>query len=392
MKNPVRLLILLSAPTILFVATAFIGYLILDGDTFRAGTAAPHTAAMADKALPPVPALPSMKLMDLPPVEARAVNARTAFVQDGIQIAQPFLFAGNPTDRNRGQTCLAAALLYEAGDDPVGQAAVAQVVINRLRHPAFPKSLCGVVLQGWERSSGCQFTFTCDGAMKRKPSPAAWLRAKAAAGAAMSGAVFGGVGLATHYHTDWVVPYWSASLDKIAQVGTHLFFRWPGIYGRPPAFRGAYEGGEILNPAMQALAEADQLTAATQAIDTGTDIIPLPKRIELPGISGADLQGSSVRQADAASGQFILRLEPGAFPGSYAVLAYKMCEGKPACDIWGWTDPMAMPRALPVTLADQRTASFHFHKSGQSPTGIAQWNCREFKRASASQCLPDTMP
>ncbi|MEC3909832.1 cell wall hydrolase [Sphingobium sp. CR2-8] len=120
---------------------------------------------------------------------------------------------------------LAPAVYYEAVNDPVGQSAVAQVIINRMRHPAFPKTLCGVVLQGWERSTGCQFTFTRDGAMNRKPPLAAWLNAKAVANAAMASAVFGGVGLATHYHTDWVVPYWSSSLEKIAQVGTHLFFR-----------------------------------------------------------------------------------------------------------------------------------------------------------------------
>ncbi|MGJ3626051.1 cell wall hydrolase [Sphingomonas sp. MMS24-JH45] len=84
-----------------------------------------------------------------------------------------------------------------------------QVVLNRLRHPAFPKTVCGVVFQGAERSTGCQFTFTCDGALARQPSPLAWDRARKVAAAALAGAVYRPVGYATHYHTDWVVPYWS---------------------------------------------------------------------------------------------------------------------------------------------------------------------------------------
>ncbi|MEC3909831.1 hypothetical protein U5A82_04905 [Sphingobium sp. CR2-8] len=143
---------------------------------------------------------------------------------------------------------------------------------------------------------------------------------------------------------------------------------------------------------MQALNEADQLVAATEATGGSDDIIQRTAQVELPGITSVDLQGSAVRRADPASGQFILRLEPGAFLGSYAVLAYKMCEGKAACDVWGWTNAMALPQSLTLSPADRRTASFHFEKSAQSPTGLAQWNCAEFKRPLASQCLPSTSP
>ena len=103
-----------------------------------------------------------------------------------------------------------------------------QTVLNRVRHPAFPATVCGVVFQGSERSTGCQFTFTCDGALARQPSAAAWARARALAEQALDGAVDERVGNATHYHTDWVVPYWRTSLDKIAQVETHIFDRWRG--------------------------------------------------------------------------------------------------------------------------------------------------------------------
>ena len=105
---------------------------------------------------------------------------------------------------------------YEARDD--GQAAVAQVVLNRLRHPLFPKTVCGVVFQGSQKTTGCQFTFTCDGAMLRyTPAAAGWSRARDIARLALNGSVYAPVGHATHYHTDWVVPYWSASLEKITE-------------------------------------------------------------------------------------------------------------------------------------------------------------------------------
>src|SRR3546814_109789 len=122
--------------------------------------------------------------------------------------ARPFIFSGSPVDLARATDCLAAAQLYEAGDDAVGERAVAQVVLNRVRHPAFPKTVCGVVFQGQERATGCQFTFTCDGALARAPTQAAWERARDIARSALAGKVYRPVGYATHYHTDWVGPYW----------------------------------------------------------------------------------------------------------------------------------------------------------------------------------------
>ncbi|SEJ60775.1 Cell wall hydrolase CwlJ, involved in spore germination [Sphingobium sp. AP50] len=175
----------------------------------------------------------------LPTDKARALNAAIPFSARANPAASPFHFVGDADNLSRAVDCLAAAQIYEAGDDAVGEQAVAQVVLNRARHPAFPKSICGVVFQGQERATGCQFTFTCDGALARTPPPAAWDRARIIARAALAGAVFKPVGLATHYHTDWVVPYWSASLDKTARVGTHLFFRWAGKWGTAAVFQDA---------------------------------------------------------------------------------------------------------------------------------------------------------
>ncbi|KEY99004.1 SleB-like protein, partial [Sphingomonas sp. BHC-A] len=174
----------------------------------------------------PPPAVAPVEVYALERDQARALNAAIPFSRLPNPAARPFIFSGSPVDLARATDCLAAAQLYEAGDDAVGERAVAQVVLNRVRHPAFPKTVCGVVFQGQERATGCQFTFTCDGALARAPTQAAWERARDIARSALAGKVYRPVGYATHYHTDWVVPYWSGSLDKIASVGTHLFFRW----------------------------------------------------------------------------------------------------------------------------------------------------------------------
>jgi hypothetical protein len=150
-------------------------------------------------------------------------------------------------DRMRSVDCLTAAIYYEAASESDdGQRAVAQVVLNRVRHPSYPNSVCGVVYQGSERTSGCQFTFTCDGSLLRTPSVAGWARARRIAAAALSGQVFAPVGHSTHYHTNQVLPYWASSLVKSAVIGAHIFYRWSGQWGEPAAFRQAYAGAEPL--------------------------------------------------------------------------------------------------------------------------------------------------
>ncbi|HUO23342.1 MAG TPA: cell wall hydrolase, partial [Caulobacteraceae bacterium] len=149
-------------------------------------------------------------------------------------------------DRARAIGCLTQAVYYEAGFEPLeGAQAVAQVVINRVRHPAFPKTVCGVVFEGSSLKTGCQFSFTCDGSLARPPAAAAWKRAQDVAQRALDGFVLTQVGGATHYHTQWVVPYWAPTLAKVDQIGAHIFYRWPGDWGLPAAFHGRYAGGEV---------------------------------------------------------------------------------------------------------------------------------------------------
>jgi len=127
---------------------------------------------------------------------------------------------------NRDLDCLAQAVYFEArGESPAGQAAVAQVVLNRVRKAGFPKSVCGVVFQGAARGVGCQFSFACDGSINRSRESAAWSSARRIASRALAGAVMTAVGDATHFHTIHVTPSWSNDLLRVTQLGLHVFYR-----------------------------------------------------------------------------------------------------------------------------------------------------------------------
>jgi spore germination cell wall hydrolase CwlJ-like protein len=177
---------------------------------------------------------------------ALAMNAAIPIADAANPAAAPFgLASTGAPDRLRSLDCLTAAVYYEAATEPLaGQRAVAQVVLNRVRHPAYPNSVCGVVFEGARRSTGCQFSFSCDGSLRRAPMAGHWDRAREVALAALNGYVYAPVGWATHYHANYVVPYWSSSLVKSANIGMHIFYRWRGGWGRPAAFGSRYAGAE----------------------------------------------------------------------------------------------------------------------------------------------------
>jgi hypothetical protein len=181
--------------------------------------------------------------------QAKLINASMPFSTSPISASRPFDLSGSdPLDRRRALLCMTQAIYYEAGFEPLeGRRAVAQVVLNRMRHPAFPKSICGVVYQG-ARAPVCQFSFVCDGSLYRRPALGAWQEAEKIAAAAINGFVQKSVGVATHYHADYVAPYWAPRLAKIAQIGAHIFYRWPGAWGSTAAFSGRYVG-EPYDPA-----------------------------------------------------------------------------------------------------------------------------------------------
>jgi spore germination cell wall hydrolase CwlJ-like protein len=210
----------------------------------------PTRAADATFAAVTPVAVPPQIFETLSPDQAAQDNAKTPFSGLPNPAARPFkLITTDPNDRARAQTCLAMAVYYEAANQgPDGEAAVAQVVLNRLRNPLFPKTVCGVVFEGSSLPTGCQFTFTCDGSLGRPPNQAGWKQASEVAERALNGYVHKAVGDATHYHTVWVVPYWRSSLVKLTQIGAHIFYRWPGGLGLPGAFTGQYAGSENAPP------------------------------------------------------------------------------------------------------------------------------------------------
>lgn len=181
------------------------------------------------------------------PAVAVTRNEAIPFARGPVASARPF----HPVTADHAAVltalrCLTQAVYYEAAYEPIaGRRAVAQVVINRALHPAFPKSICGVVYQGVNRPV-CQFSFTCDGSLNRRPNPAKWQEAEDVARAALAGYVETSVGHSTHYHANYVSPYWAPKLVKISQIGAHIFYRWPGKWGAPGAFSGRYSGLEAI--------------------------------------------------------------------------------------------------------------------------------------------------
>jgi len=142
-------------------------------------------------------------------------------------------------DRTRAVECLTLAIAYEAGfESAEGQQAVGEVVLNRARHPAFPKSVCGVVFAGSTLKTGCQFTFTCDGSMRRILPERVMAQSRKIAGEVIDGRLPPLVGDALNYHADYVSPYWAPSLERVTKIGAHIFYRRRGtaiavLAGRP---------------------------------------------------------------------------------------------------------------------------------------------------------------
>lgn len=383
----------------------------LTGERKQAGcqTAMCRSASPERRGAPPLSALPGLpdappsavagKDVELPADAARRINGAVPFVAGPMTSARPFRFAGSGDDRQRAEQCLGMAMLYEAGTSVVGQRAVAQVVLNRVRHPAYPRTICGVVFQGRERATGCQFTFTCDGALAR-PIPASWLAsARRRAAALLDGAVVKEVGLSTHYHTDWVHPYWSASLDKLAAIDTHLFFRWRGYWGTRSAFAMRYTGGEPPLggdgtpvrpgvPAETAAAETPE-TAADATADASASsegrLLP-PAAPTLPdGVPAAALRGNTLRLVHPDDGAFGLELngnDADALPG----VALRLCRTLSFCTVMGWRDAASVPRGFPISPAARAGLSFSYRRDRSRGIEEIRFDCRVYKRVP-EQCL-----
>lgn len=168
--------------------------------------------------------------------------------------------------------CLTEAVYYEAATEPVaGQRAVAQVVLNRVMHPAYPNSVCGVVYQGSDQPV-CQFSFTCDGSLARAPAPGLWKQARAVAERALAGGGEPSVGTSTNYHADYVLPRWAFTLPKVTQIGTHIFYRLPGRAGSAQALNARWNGHEAIPDQIDLLADGMEL----DGLDTETGLSVTP--------------------------------------------------------------------------------------------------------------------
>lgn len=324
---------------------------------------------------------------------ARVINASTPFAPQRASPSLPFLAVSGLTDQERATDCLAAAGFYEAGGKAEDQRAVMQVILNRVRHHTFPNSICGVVFQGSERRTGCQFTFTCDGAMlRRQPSLAAWRQARIVAMEMLTGRVEPVVGHATHYHTNWVHPAWSAQMQKIAAVDTHLFFRWRGRPGEPRAFGARYSGAEPHIPKMAWLsfAQRSDQTLPANAPPANSVQFVLPDASPAGRIENA-LTAVREPMPDRAYAPdpdvFLITLDAGADPDTFLRLAQRSCAGKATCRFLGWTDPARKAELLPVSGAAIDAMSFSYIRHGPDGPGKARWNCTQFPRDNQAQCL-----
>ncbi len=166
----------------------------------------------------------------------RVAEQRLRNKQSGIQYPtlvgvegsgiSPTTLIANAKHKERELNCLAEAVYYESRSETKdGQKAVAEVVLNRVKSKNFPNTICGVVYQGAERTSGCQFSFTCDGSTSHTPSGKVWKRSKMVAQHMILEASAPMTWRSTHYHTTKVKPVWADSLRHTRQYETHVFYR-----------------------------------------------------------------------------------------------------------------------------------------------------------------------
>ncbi len=378
----------------LFFAALIIGSASVLAYSVAEGLKPVDRAELADlysDQLPPLPRVgrpgevePEKELLPVSAQTAQEINAARPFSTAIIQIAVPYAHSLVSEDEERAVACLAAAAIYEAGGDRSDQSAVIQVVLNRVRHPAFTSTVCGVVFQGSERSTGCQFSFTCDGSMqRRRPSPASWRNAAGLARAMLQGHVDTRVGMATHYHTDWVVPYWSASLDKVTSIKTHLFFRWPGFWGTRAAFRQKPQLREPLIPALASLSPAHAKGTADEIMATEiADQLPMGP-LEAAGLT--PLPAPIKANADMQIRRLAFPSNAGA--ARWAMNAVSLCNDQQVCRVVGWSDPASEPAVMDRANLSQTPPDLVFIKISRNRQQQAYWDCSKWARVSGSQCL-----
>jgi spore germination cell wall hydrolase CwlJ-like protein len=242
-----------------------------------------------------------------------------------VVAARPFQMRG-ALDESRDLECLTQAVYYEArGETRAGQAAVAQVVLNRTRHPAYPKTVCGVVFQ--RTRTACQFSFACDGSVYRRVEPGAWRRAEQVAAKALNGKVMPEVGNATHFHVASINPGWGARLLRVSQVGSHIFYRFGGRAGSARAFT------ETVEPSQLEAAPLPAETATDTPVYASLSLAPLANSVASTVANSVVSTVTAGAELVAAAAGSKAHAEPAARPAVAAPVV-----AKPAA-------PLAVPAA-----------------------------------------------
>ena len=339
-----------------------------------------------------LPAAPgdTVVLSELAPEDARARNAGIEFAAVGPGTPRPFDFRGSSSDRARARDCLALAGMAEAGSGDGDQRAVMQVILNRVRHPAFSKSVCGVVFEGSQRPTGCQFSFTCDGSLARRYGDGLWAASRRRAEEMLGGATYAPVGNATHFHADYVYPWWSDQLDKVAQVGPHIFFRWRGFWGTARALSARYSGEE---PDPMALRETAQAVAAANPLPTLIESGAAVRSIVQDQPATVDVEeDTNAPPASPGAGVHFVLIYAGDSPAALVDRARQLCEGEGYCRVQGWTDAADIPARLPLTETARRALRFSFVAEGAGASEAAFFDCRIFTPSGTGSCLPNARP
>ena len=319
------------------------------------------------------------------------VQAKTVLGAANSGISAQLQFLGPAGDRDRAIDCLAVAAWYEAGNDFDGQRSVMQVVLNRVAHPSFPKSVCGVVFEGSHRATGCQFTFTCDGSMaRRRPSPIAMARARAIAALALKRTIYPEVSQATHYHADYVLPWWSSKLVRLGKVGPHIFYRWPGMRGALSGRPSSASEAELAQLTYQAMSRPDSLSAtsvaeSTQLIATtmSTSTAPLAQ----PEPTAGNI--TSVAPAMKTDGAIFLAVDRASPSGRWAVSALGKCTGQAGCRVLAYETQEKLAHNSNISARAREKPIFLFVRDATSGVQLALWDCEKVERPASSQCLPN---
>jgi len=197
----------------------------------------------------------------------------------------------------------------------------------------------------------------------------------------LKGLVYPQVGLATHYHTDWVLPVWSARLDKLRVEGSHLFFRFNGYWGTPAAFRGKVSGNES---AFAKLAAFSLAHAGAQ--DAQAALLEAPDASEFPDSPDVERIATTLDSDDASKEVFLIYVDPLLDSAALTKMADNVCGSRKTCKVFAWADQALMPQGLPLEPSDRASMAFSYIRAGKS-AGRQKWNCELFPRDSTSDCL-----